>query len=183
MTRESGRGGRNLWIALIVASGIGLSLFFACVTPFAALATVAALYLRADERWAVIGFVWLANQIVGFGILRYPLTWDCAAWGVAIGLSSALAVLAAGALSTTRPAPLAVSLPFVGAFAAFEAGLYAAGRMLPAGGDAFGLPVIRHVFWVNAAALCGLTVVYQVLSLVGGVFTAKPPQSFVGALR
>lgn len=181
--RESGQGGRTLWIALIAVSGIGLSLFFACVTPFAALATLAALHLRNGERWAVIGFVWLANQIVGFGIEGYPLTWDCAAWGLAIGLSSALAVLAALALSTTRPAPLAVSLPFVGAFAAFEAGLYAAGRMLPASGDAFGLPVIRHVFWVNAAALCGLMVLYQVLSLVAGLAAAKPPQSFAGALR
>lgn len=182
-TRESGRTGRTLWITLIAASGIGLSLLFACVTPFAALATLAALYLRADERWAVIGFVWLANQILGFGILGYPMTWDCAAWGAAIGFSTGLAVLVAWALSTARPAPLAVSLPFVGAFAAFEAGLYAAGRLLPVGSDAFGLPVIRHVFWVNAAALCGLMALYQLLSLVGGFAAAKPSQPFAGALR
>ncbi len=182
-TSDPGREGRNGWIALIAASGLGLSVYFACVTPFAALATLAALHLRADERWAAIGFVWLANQVLGFGVLGYPLTWDCAAWGVAIGVSCGLAVLAAGALSTDRPAPLAVSLPFVGAFAAFEAGLYAAGRLLPAGGDAFGLPVIRHVFWVNAASLCGLMAVHWVSSAVAGTFGAKPAGSFAGALR
>lgn len=182
-SRESGRASRTLWIALIAAGGVGLSAYFACVTPFASLATLAALYLRADERWATIGFVWLANQIVGFGILGYPLTWDCAAWGVAIGLSLALAVLAASALSTTRPAPLVVSLPFVAAFAAFEAGLFAARQVLPASGDAFGLPVIRHVFWVNAAALCGLMALHQVLSLMVGLSAAKPPQAYAGALR
>lgn len=108
---------------------------------------------------------------------------DCTLGGLAIGVSCGLTVLAARALSTNRLAPLAVSLPFVGAFAAFEAGLYAAGLLLPAGGDEFGLPVIRHVFWVNAAALCGLMVVYQVSSLVGGVAVAKSPQSFAVALR
>lgn len=179
----TGRSGRTLWIALIAASSIGLSAFFACVTPFVALATLAALYLRVDERWAVVGFVWLANQIVGFGILGYPLTWDCAAWGLAIGLSCGLAVLAASALSTTKPAPLVVSLPFVAAFAAFEAGLFAAGRVLPASGDVFGLPVIRHVFWVNAAALCALMALYQLLSLAGGLSAAKAPQTFAGSLR
>jgi hypothetical protein len=183
LTSEPGWAGRSGWIALIAASGLGLSLFFACLTPFAALATLAALHLRANERWGVIGFVWLANQILGFGVLGYPLTWNCAAWGVAIGVSCGFAVLAAGALSTDRPAPLALSLPFVGAFAAFEAGLYAAGRLLPAGADAFGLPVMRHVFWVNAASLCGLIVVYWALSAVGGPFGAKPTGSFAGALR
>ncbi len=182
-TSESGRAGRTGWIVLIAASGLGLSLLFACVTPFAALATLAALHLRAEERWGVIGFVWITNQILGFGVLGYPLTWNCAAWGVAIGVSCGFAVVAAGALSTDRPAPLALSLPFVGAFAAFEAGLYAAGRLLSGSADAFGPPVMRHVFWVNAASLGGLMVLYWLLSAVGGAFGAKPTGSFAGALR
>ncbi len=114
---------RVLWIALIAASGIILSTFFACATPFAALATLAVLRLGRRDMWAVVGFVWLANQAVGFGILGYPWTWSCAGWGLAVGASSGLALLAARGLSTTRPAPFAISLPFVGAFAALEFGL------------------------------------------------------------
>ena len=176
-------GARGLWIALIVAGGVILSTCFACVTPFAALATLAALRLPPKERWAVIGFVWLANQAVGFGLLGYPLTWDCIGWGAAIGLSAAAAVLAAMALATARPAPLAVSLPFVAAFAAFEAGLYGAGRFLPAGADAFSARVIQHVFWVNAAAICAMIALHQAVSLVLPRSAPKSSQPFAAALQ
>ena len=158
---------RAIWIALIVAGGICLSTFFACVTPFAALATLAALKLDRRDAIAVIGLVWLANQAVGYGLLGYPWTWDSVGWGLAIGASSALAVAAAMALSTTRPAPLAVSLPFVAAFTAFESGLYVANFLLPGTDGAFGAAIISHVFLINAVALCGLMAAYQLAMLAG----------------
>lgn len=153
--------GRLLWISLIVISGTGLSTFFACATPFAALATLAALKLRPRDMAAVMGLVWLANQAIGYGVLGYPWTWDSAAWGIAIGASTGLAVLAAHALSTTRPAPLAVSLPFMAAFATFEAGLYVAGFVLPGSEGAFTASIIGHIFLINAVSLCALMVIYH----------------------
>lgn len=173
----------GLWIALIVAGGAVLSTCFACVTPFAALATLAALRLPARERWAVIGFVWLANQAAGFALLGYPLTWDCVAWGLAIGLSASAAVLAASAFATARPAPLAISLPFVAALAAFEAGLYAAGRVLPTGADAFSVSVIQHVFWINAVSFCAIMALHQALSLVARLSSPKASQPFAAILH
>lgn len=159
--------GRAIWIALIVTSGICLSTFFACATPFAALATLAALKLGRRDTIAVVGLVWLANQAIGYGFLGYPWTWDSAAWGLAIGASAGLAILAASGLSTVRPASLAVSLPFVAAFTAFELGLYVAGFLLPESEGAFSAAVIGHVFLINAVALCGLMAVYHLAMLVG----------------
>jgi len=158
---------RAIWIALIVTSGVGLSTFFACATPFAALATVAALKLGRRDMVCVVGLVWLANQAIGYGILGYPWTWDSAAWGLAIGLSSAAAIVAAWSLSTVRPAPLAVTLPFVAAFAAFEFGLYLSGFVLPGSDGAFTAAIIGHVFLINAVSLCGLMAAYQLAMLVG----------------
>jgi hypothetical protein len=160
------QAGRAIWFALIVISGPCLSLFFACVTPFAALATLAGLKLGRRDVIAAIGLVWLANQVIGYGFLGYPRTWDSAAWGLAIGASSALAVVAATALSTTRPAPLAISLPFVAAFTAFEFGLYLAGYMLPVGEGAFSASVVWHVFLVNSATLCTLMAVFHLATMV-----------------
>jgi hypothetical protein len=86
------RRARAIWIALIVASGICLSTIFACVTPFAALATLAALKLARRDSITVVGAVWLANQAAGYGFLGYQWNWDSAAWGIAIGVSDGLAV-------------------------------------------------------------------------------------------
>ena len=163
---SNGRSGaglapRPVWMVLIVAGGACLSPFFACVTPFAAVATVAALKLGGRDAFASVGLVWLANQVIGYGFLAYPVTWDSGAWGVAIGASSGLAVIVAKGLSSADRVPLAISLPFVGAFAAFELGLYLAGVVLPVSDAAFRASVIGNVFLVNAAALCGLLAVYS----------------------
>jgi hypothetical protein len=161
---------RVLWLTLIVAGGMGLSPFFACVTPFAALATLAALKLGRRDAVAVVGLVWLANQAIGYGYLGYPRTWDSVAWGGAIGASAGVALLAAGALATARPAPLSVSLPFVGAFTAFEAGLHVAGCVLPGSDLAFDASVVLHVLLVNALTLCGLMVA-SYLAMIPGLLT------------
>jgi len=168
MTRLSGYNRiTSTWIVLLVTSGMGLSIFFACATPFAALATLAALNLSRREAFAVVGTAWLANQIVGYAFLSYPWNSGSVAWGLAIGLSSLIAVLAARGLSTNRPAPLAVSLPFMAAFAAFESGLYVAGLVLSGSEGAFSVSVVRQVFLVNAASLCGLLAVYQLVMISG----------------
>ena len=168
---------RLLWIALIGAAGLSLSTFFACATPFAALATLAAFKLGRRDAILVVAATWLINQGVGFGLLGYPRTWDSAAWGLAIGASAMLAVFAARGLATTRPAPLAVSLPFVAAFAAFESGLYAAGYVLPGSEGAFTVAVIGHIFLINAATLFGLTALHQVLALGGRLARQGGPAS------
>ncbi|MDQ2764495.1 MAG: hypothetical protein M3Y22_13775, partial [Pseudomonadota bacterium] len=58
---------RSVWIVLIVTSGVCLSPFFACVTPFAALATISALKLNWRDAVAAMGLVWLTNQAIGYG--------------------------------------------------------------------------------------------------------------------
>jgi hypothetical protein len=155
-----GNAGRVLWILLIVAGGLFLTPMLACATPFAALATLAALKLGRRDAFVIMGLVWAANQVVGYGFLGYPRTWDSLLWGLAICASAGLATLAARGLAVTRPAPLAVSLPFVAAFATFELCLYAAGYRLPGSEAAFSAPVVGHVFLINAAALCGVMTVH-----------------------
>jgi hypothetical protein len=161
--RASRRQGelRSIWIALLIVSGFGSSFFFACATPVAAVATLASLRLDRREAAAVVGLVWLANQAIGYGILGYAWTLDSAAWGIAIGLSGYLALLAAAALTPVGPARLAISLPFMAAFAAYQLSLYVAGFVLPGAEGAFTAPIVAQVFVVNLIALIGLLAVYQ----------------------
>lgn len=172
---------RTVWIGLIVASGTCLSPFFACVTPFAALAALAALKLGPRDGFVVIGFVWLANQAIGYGFLGYPWTWDSVAWGLAIGACSGLAVVAAKALSTARPAPLAISLPFMAAFTAFEFGLYVAGYVLPGSNGAFSAAVVGQIFLTNAVVLCALIALF-VLAMIPWMLTPNAGSNRLVAL-
>lgn len=165
--RQRALQGRAVWLTLIVVGGAGFSLFFACATPFAALATLAALKMERLEGPAVIGLIWLANQAIGYGILGYPWTWDSLAWGVTIGLSTILAYLVATALSTTRPVRLAISLPFVAAFATYEYSLYVAAFVLPGDAAAFAFAVVRQIFLVNLLALVSLLAVSQIALAAG----------------
>jgi len=144
---------RALWLGLLTAAGIGSSLFLACVTPFAAIATLAALNLRRLEGVAVVLTVWLATQAIGFGLLGYPRTLNCLAWGLAIGLSGLLGFAAARALSSSQPVRLAVSLPFVASFAVYELGLDVAGAFLGTEAGAFSFAVVKQVFLINLVAL------------------------------
>lgn len=163
---EHARPVRTLWIALIVSTGICLSTVFACVTPFAALATLAALKLGRRDAIGIMALIWMANQAIGYGLLGYPWTWNSAAWGVAIGISAGLAFAAARGLSTTRPAPFAISLPALAAFAAFELGLYGAGFVLPGADGAFAASVVWQVFRLNAITLVGLMAAHRLAMLV-----------------
>jgi hypothetical protein len=116
---------------------------------------------------ATIGLVWLANQAIGYGMLGYPWTWNSLAWGLAIGAAFGLAVVTASGLSTKRSAPLAISLPFVAAFTTFELALYVAGYVLADGDGAFSIAIIARIFLINAMALCGLMLAYNLALLAG----------------
>jgi hypothetical protein len=158
---------RATWAVLLIGCGIALSPLFACATPFAAVATLAALKLGGRDRLVVTGMSWLANQAVGYLYLGYPWTLSSGAWGIAIGVATAAATVAATGLSSARPAPLAMSLPFVAAFAVFELSLYAAGFLLPGSEGAFTPAIVGHIFLINGVTLCGILAAFHVVMLFG----------------
>jgi hypothetical protein len=158
------------WIAALSIAAVAGSLLFACTTPFAALATFAALYMQRRDAFMVTGITWLANQLVGFGFLHYPHTWTTAAWGIAIGVSALVATaLAAGINSVLRPYGWLATVPaaFAAAFAGCEIALYMATAVLPSGSGAFSLAVVLYILKVNAVALGGLFVLEYAAARLG----------------
>ncbi|HEX2943171.1 MAG TPA: hypothetical protein VHO91_19120 [Rhodopila sp.] len=149
-----------------------MSAVFACATPFAAIATLAALTYRRHQALAVIGMAWVANQAIGYFLLGYPWTWDSAAWGVAIGISAGLAVLAITALPRARSVLASVAASFLAAFAVYEAGLYAASFVLPGGEAGFTASVVGYVFLVNTAGLVLLMLTRQLVAACAGLLRA-----------
>ncbi|WOJ88477.1 hypothetical protein RZS28_11640 [Methylocapsa polymorpha] len=153
---------RSIWIALLVAASIAFTLGFACATPFAAFAAAAALTMTRRNALFLVGLVWLANQGVGFGVLHYPWTADCLAWGFGLGVVALLSTLAAefGAkhfIAADRT--VASTAAFLSAFALHEGLLFMASIIFQSGVEAYAPAIVGRIFAINAVAFLGLLVV------------------------
>jgi hypothetical protein len=165
---------RTIWIVFLTAASVAFSLVFACATPFAALATMAALNVKRRDAYVLMIAVWLANQLVGYGVLNYPRTLDSFAWGAAIGIAALLATAAAVAIGSRMTGPaVRVAAGFLAAFAVYQGVLYLASLVLGGTDTGFTLHVIWYVAEVNLFALAGLVV----LSLGAGAIGLTRPMS------
>ncbi|HUN45266.1 MAG TPA: hypothetical protein VMU85_02045 [Stellaceae bacterium] len=148
-----------LWLGLLVVASVAFSVGFTCATPFAAFGAAAALTMARREALLLAGGVWLANQIMGFGFLRYPWDADTLAWGVFLGLAAVAATLAARQILRLLPgAPRAIAggLAFLVAFTAYEVVLLLVAVLLLGGVEDFSPAIMGQIFAVNAAAFAGL---------------------------
>jgi hypothetical protein len=164
-------GARRIgWIALLTVATIAASLVFACATPFPALAVLAALHMNRRDAFALTAVIWGTNQIIGYGLLHYPQTWDSFAWGIAIGAGAMSATaLASGAERATRRCGRTVAMlaSFALAFAGYEIALRAAAMVLPSNPDAFGIAVTLYLLEVNALAFAALLILQFVGARIG----------------
>lgn len=155
------------WLSLLVASAATFSLAFACATPFAAIATFAALTLSGREGLAFIGATWILNQVIGFGLLHYPHDLSTYAWGVALAASAlaafGAALFVAGRVERSIATGIAV---FASAFCAYEALLFAASLVLGGSTEAVALLIVGRILAINSAALIGLLMLDRLGRLV-----------------
>ncbi len=158
------------WIALLTVATIATSAVFACATPFPALAALAALHMSRRDAFALIAVIWGTNQLIGYGFLHYPQTWESFAWGIAIGAGAMIATaLAAGTERIAHSCGWTGALlgSFAAAFAGYEIALRAATIVLPSHPDAFGAAVTLYVLKVNAVAFAGLLALQFIGARIG----------------
>lgn len=150
---------RPLWISLLVAASVAFTLGFACATPLAAFAALAALTMTRRDALLLIGLVWLANQSVGFGVLHYPWTEDCLAWGAGLGVVALLSVLGAEFVARRSIALngiLTLTLVFLVAFGVYEGLLFIASMTFQSGVEDYTAAIVGRIFAINAVAFLGL---------------------------
>ena len=159
-----------LWPSLLVAASLMFSLGLACATPLAAFAAAVALTSSRRDALILILSVWFANQFVGFTLLGYPWTASAFAWGVALGASAVLAMLA-GQWTASRSVGAARVVGFLAtglaAFAAYEAALFVVAVTLLGGTEDFTAAILSWIFVINAAAFVGLVVLHRLAVSVG----------------
>jgi hypothetical protein len=166
---------RNLvWAAAIAAATVGGSVVAACLMPFVALATMAAVTLPRREGGATIVTAWAANQAIGFALLGYPLDAGALGWGVALGVAALVAFGTVGAVTRGSTA----IVPLVGAavlgFTAYEIVLYLYG--LAAGGTgAFTPAIVALLARSEALWLAGLLVVREAIARLAPAWLPSRP--------
>ena len=164
---------RFAWGGILTVLTVASTLAVACGTPFAALATLAALFLPRRDAFALIAVNWLANQAIGFGLLHYPLNWDCYRGGIDLAIAALLSTMAA-ILAQRSLRNVATPLRAIGSFAlaflAYEGTLFA---ISPSGSRAdFAASVVLYIFYVNAVAFVALLLLQTAAAALG--FSANP---------
>jgi hypothetical protein len=159
---------RILWVSLLTVATVGGTLLVGCATPFAGLAALAALFLPRRDAFVLIGATWVLNQVIGYGLLHYPLNWDSLAGGVDLGVASlgctAAAILVFSSLRKTA-FPLAVVGVFAAAFVAYE-GLTWVLSIGRHAGD-YTPSVILYILYLNGLAFAGLFLLQKVAEAIG----------------
>jgi hypothetical protein len=158
-------------LALLTAASALASLVFACATPFAAFAVIAAAMLPLRSALLVVAGSWLVNQGIGFGVLHYPADLSTMLWGTMIGIAALAGTLAAAhVLRATRrlALPLALTLALIGSYATYELVLFGVTPVL-GGAAAFAAPIVARIGLTSVAWLIGLVAVCEIVRLLGKV--------------
>lgn len=104
-----------LWPASLAAASVLGSWALACVFPFAAMATLAALTMNRRAGLALVATIWATNQFVGFFILSFP--WEAQAVGHGIAILGCTLAGFAAARFAARHMRIGSSLRSVAALA------------------------------------------------------------------
>ncbi|MEM1363626.1 MAG: hypothetical protein AAGF94_18285 [Pseudomonadota bacterium] len=142
-----------LWMGVPVALAVICSFALACGMPFAALGALATLVFTVRGAFAVVGLSWVANQVIGFWFLNFPLDALTLAWGIALGVSALAAVV--GARFAARCLPDINELAryatvFAAAWMAQQGAIFLASLALGGTTTAFAASVVWFIFWTNA---------------------------------
>jgi hypothetical protein len=167
-----------IWTMILTLAVIGATFALSCVTPFAALAVALAgtVGLRASLRIAVI--VWLANQVIGFGLFHFPRTPNAFLWGAAIGGAAVVTTIVASVVmkygsSWARPLRLGVALGV--SFAAYEMTLLGAAVLL-GGFETFHPSIVAQVAFINAVSLVGMVVLNEIAAALFRPWLGRIPR-------
>ncbi len=142
--------------AFLTILSVAFSLCFACATPMVAFGTYAALTMSRKHALVTTFSIWLANQLVGYGLLGYPQTINSFTWGAALGALALLATWAAELVLARRGKSLAaVALAFAASFAAYQGAMTIVALAI-GGMESMTPAIIGWAGVVNLAAFAGL---------------------------
>lgn len=145
----------RFWFFLLTALGSTSNVVYTCTVPLVGFGVIAGSTLSRKKAVTMITTMWLVNQILGFTIHQYPLTFKTFVWGGVIGLGALLATLFASikprfVASELKNHYLWLGIAFVGSYIVYELTILLASFFL-GGLKNFTLPILWSIFVGNAA--------------------------------
>ena len=167
-----------LWLLVLSLAVVGATVALSCVTPFAALAVALAATVGLRASLGVMIAVWLANQLIGFGVFHFPRTPDTFLMGIAIGAAAVAGTIAAWLVldrMQIRSVLLRLGVAFLTSFAVYELALLGPVGFL---GDlaTFGPAVVAELGLVNAVALLGMVAMNEILAALCRPWLGRIPR-------
>lgn len=158
----------SLWALSLALFSALLTFKFACATPFAALAAIAALSLPRRVALSAIVGAWALNQFIGYGALDYPLENQSVLWGAMMGAATLLALLVAQrtAAAVAAPQPRAGAV-LLASMTSYQLGLFALANLLADMVGGFSRAVVLEVSITNVLSFALMYATYRALNLAG----------------
>ena len=159
---------QRLWIGLLVGAATVASAAFACAAPFAAVAMLAAATLPLRQALAATAALWIGNQIVGYGLIDYPVDGESIAWGIIVGAASLVATFVThhvGKVATHQSTLIRLAILFIAAFATYQIGLLLGSAFVSAHGG-MAIDIVAYVAFINGTWTIGLGAAYAGLQMV-----------------
>lgn len=147
--------------AVLAAATLSGTMIIACMMPFAAIATIAALAMPGRRGLAAVGLCWLGNQALGFGLMGFP--WDGPTFAAGLSLLAASLI----AFAAVRPVVdrSGALIAFLAAFTVFEASLFV--YALAFGDTAMFTPhIVAQIALNDALWFAGLWLGWQVIARI-----------------
>jgi hypothetical protein len=167
-----------IWLLILTLAAVAGTVALSCVTPFAALAVALVATVRLRASLGVMVAVWLANQVIGFGLFHFPRTSDTFLMGMAIGAAAVLGTLAAWLVLNrmrSRPLLLRLGLAIVASVASYELALVAPVVFL-GDLDTFRPAIVAELGLVNAVSLIGMIALNEILAALCRPWLGRIPR-------
>jgi hypothetical protein len=167
-----------IWLLILMLAVVGVTVALSCVTPFAALAVALAgtVGLRASLR--VMIAVWLANQVIGFGLFHFPRTLDTFLIGIAIGGAAVAGTIAAWAVLNrmrSRPLLLRLGVALLASFATYELTLLV-GVVFLGDLETFRPAILAELGFANVVSLIGMIALNEFLAALCRPWLGRIPR-------
>lgn len=144
----------RFWFFLLTALGSASNVVYTCTVPLVGFGVIAGSTLSRKKAVTMVMTMWLVNQILGFTIHQYPLTFKTFVWGGVIGLGALLATLFASlkprfVASELKNHCLWLGIALIGGYVVYELTILLATLFL-GGLESFTLPILWSIFVGNA---------------------------------
>ena len=164
------------WPPTFAVAAVGGSVVAGCMMPFVAIATIAAGTLDLRRGLITVIACWMANQIIGFGLMGYPVNAPTIGSGFALCASTLIAFALARRFGRSGIAGWAAT-GLIG-FVAYEISLYAMAHLF-GGTDMFTAEIVALIGINELAWFAGLLIAHRLLAhaLPGQFGTPAPAPS------